>query len=229
MPIFVPPQKKADYQAAQDVDVFVANSTEVQKRIKKYYGRNSTVIHPPVDVNRFDPARERGEYYVTLGRQVPYKHFDVVVRAATQLGIPLRVFGNGPEHQRLVDMAGPTVEFHTDRTGDASDAAVTDALNNARGFIYAAEEDFGIVQVEALAAGAPVIALDRAGTRDIVENGVSGVTFRDQNTDSLVEAIHSAQSMTFMPALLRRKSKRFDKSLFITKIRKVVGDQINRT
>lgn len=228
MPIFVPPQKKADYDAAQNVDVFVANSTEVQKRIKKYYGRNSTVIHPPVDVDRFDPARVRGEYYVTLGRQVPYKHFDIVVRAAMQLGIPLRVFGNGPEHQRLVEMAGPTVEFHTDRTGDASDAAVTDALNNARGFIYAAEEDFGIVQVEALAAGAPVIALGRAGTKDIVEDGVSGVTFRDQTTESLVEAIKSAQTMTFLPGTLQRKAKRFDKSLFITKIRKVVGDQINR-
>lgn len=228
MPIFVPPQKKADFEAAQEVDVFIANSDEVSKRIRKYYGRASTVIHPPVDVNRFDPARERGEYYVTIGRQVPYKRYDLVVAAATQLGIPLRVFGNGSEHDKLVAMAGPTVEFHTDRTGDASDAAVTDALNNARGFIYAAEEDFGIVQAEALAAGAPVIALGRAGTKDIVENGVSGVTFRDQTLESITRAIRDAQSMTFMPATLQRKAKRFDKSLFITKIRKVVADNYRR-
>lgn len=224
MPIFVPPQKKADFEAAQNVDVFIANSEEVAKRIRKYYGRTSTVIHPPVDVNRFEPARERGEYYVTVGRQVPYKRFDLVVAAATELGIPLRVFGNGSEHQKLVDMAGPTVEFHTDRTGDASDAAVTDALNNARGFIYAAEEDFGIVQVESLAAGAPVIALGRAGTKDIVEDGVSGIMFRDQTVESITCAIKDAQSTTFLPGTLRRKAKRFDKSLFITKIRKVVAD-----
>lgn len=228
MPIFVPPQKKADFEAAQEVDVFIANSDEVAKRIRKYYGRASTVIHPPVDVNRFDPARERGEYYVTIGRQVPYKRYDLVVAAATQLGIPLRVFGNGSEHDKLVAMAGPTVQFHTDRTGDASDAAVTDALNNAHGFIYAAEEDFGIVQAEALAAGAPVIALGRAGTKDIVENGVSGVTFRDQTLESITRAIRDAQSMTFMPATLQRKAKRFDKSLFITKIRKVVADNYRR-
>jgi glycosyltransferase involved in cell wall biosynthesis len=206
------------------VDVFVANSTEVQKRIKKYYDRQSIVIHPPVDVDRFEPARTREDYYVALGRQVPYKRIDLAVSAATELNIPLRVFGSGSEHKRLVDMAGPTVQFHTDRFGDASDMAVTDALNQAKGFIFPAEEDFGIVQVEALAAGAPVIALGRGGVRDIVEDGVSGVLFRDQTTENVVHAIRQAQSQTFLPATLRRKAKRFDKSLFITKIRKVVTD-----
>jgi glycosyltransferase involved in cell wall biosynthesis len=224
MPFFVPPLKKADFDAAQNVDVFIANSTEVARRIRKYYGRTSTVIHPPVDVDRFEPARERGEYYITVGRQVHYKRHDLVVRAATLLNIPLRVYGNGSEHDRLVAMAGPTVQFHTDRTGDASDAAVTDALNNAKGFIYAGEEDFGIVMVEALAAGAPVIALGRGGTKDIVEDGVSGMTFRDQTTESIIHAINDAQKITFLPGTLRRKAKRFDKSLFITKIRKVVID-----
>ncbi len=225
MPFFVPPLKKADYDAAQNVDVFIANSTEVQKRIKKYYGRNSTVIHPPVDVNRFTPARTRSDYYVTLGRQVPYKRIDLAVGAATELNIPLHVYGNGPEHERLVGMAGPTVQFFTDRLGDASDAEVTKALNHAKGFIYPAEEDFGIVQVEALAAGAPVIGLGRGGTKDIVEDGVSGVLFRDQNPDAIANAIRYAESLTFLPGTLRRKAKRFDKSLFITKIKKVVSDQ----
>lgn len=226
MPWFVPPLKKADYEAAQNVDVFVANSTEVQRRIKKYYGRLSTVIHPPVDVSRFDPARERGNYYVALGRQVPYKRIDLAVTAATELNIPLRVFGDGSQHDQLVAMAGPTVEFHTDRTGDASDFAVTDALNNAKGFIFPSEEDFGIVAVEALSAGAPVIALGRGGSRDIVEDGVSGVIFNDQTTEAVVNAIKFAESQTFLPGTLRRKAKRFEKSLFITKIRKVVSDQI---
>ena len=224
MPFAVPPLRRADYDAAQDVDVFIANSTEVQRRIEKYYGRKSTVIHPPVDVSRFTPARTRDDYYVALGRQVPYKRIDLAVGAATELALPLRVYGNGPEHGRLVKMAGPTVQFFTDRFTDASDQAVTEALNHARGLIYPAEEDFGIVQVEALAAGTPVIGLRRGGTTDIVEDGVSGVLFRDQNPDAISNAVRYAQSLTFLPGTLRRKAKRFDKSLFITKIRKVVGD-----
>ncbi|MDB5184018.1 MAG: hypothetical protein JWO07_699 [Candidatus Saccharibacteria bacterium] len=228
MPFFIPPQRKADYHAAQAVDVFIANSTEVQRRIKKYYGKPSTIIHPPVDVERFDPARTRGDYYVALGRQVPYKRIDLAVSAATELKVPLKVYGNGPEHEKLIELAGPSVEFYTDRTGDASDTAVTEALNHAKGFIMPADEDFGIVQVEALAAGAPVIALGRGGAKDIVEDGVSGVLFRDQNTENVVNAIRYAGSINFLPGTLRRKAKRFDKSLFITKIRKVVSDNYTK-
>jgi glycosyltransferase involved in cell wall biosynthesis len=224
MPLLVPPLKKADYKAAQDIDVFIANSAETQKRIKKYYGKPSTVIHPPVDVARFEPARERGNYYVALGRQVPYKRIDLAVAAATKLGVPLKVFGNGSEHGRLMQMAGPTVKFYNDRFGNASDAEVTKALNNAKGYIFPAEEDFGIVQVEALAAGAPVIAYGRGGTLDIVQDGESGVLFHEQTVDAVAAAIKKAESMTFLPGTLRRKAKRFEKSMFITKIRKVVFD-----
>lgn len=224
MPFFIPPLKKADYEAAQNVDLFIANSTEVQKRISKYYGKNATVIHPPVDVDRFTPARTRGDYYVVTGRQVPYKRIDLAVGAATELSIPLKVFGNGSEHERITKLAGPTVEFHTDRLTDASDLELTKALNSAKGFIFPSEEDFGIVAVEALAAGAPVIALSRGGSKDIVDDGVSGVLFRDQNPDSIANAIRYAESINFLPGTLRRKAKRFDKSLFISKIKKVVAD-----
>jgi glycosyltransferase involved in cell wall biosynthesis len=224
MPLVVPPLKKADYKAAQDVDVFVANSEEVQKRIKECYGRPSTVIHPPVDTARFTPARERGNYYVAVGRQVPYKRIDLAVSAATKLKIPLKVFGDGSEHERLMAMAGPTVTFYSDRFGNASDNEVTKALNSAKGYIFPAEEDFGIVQVEALAAGAPVIAYGKGGTLDIVQNGESGILFHQQTTDAVVEAIRKAETITFLPGTLHRKAKRFDKGLFITKIRKVVGD-----
>ena len=225
MPLMIPALKKSDYNAAQKVDVFIANSSEVQKRIKKYYGKPSTVIHPPVDVDRFEPARTRGDYYVALGRQVPYKRVDLAVAAATKLGVKLRVYGNGSEHQRLVEMAGPTVQFFADRFGDASDNAVTAALNNAKGYIFPADEDFGIVQVEALAAGAPVIAFGRGGTLDIIQDGESGVLFDRQSVDAVVNAIKRAEKITFLPGTLRRKAKRFDRSLFITKIYKIVSDQ----
>lgn len=228
MPFLVPPLKKADYTAAQNVDVFIANSAEVQKRIKTYYDKPSTIIHPPADVNRFTPSRTRGDYYVALGRQVPYKRIDLAVAAATKLGVKLKVFGNGSAHNDLVSIAGPTVEFHTDRFGDASDDAVTEALNSAKGFIFPTEEDFGIVQVEALAAGAPVIAYGKGGTLDIVQDRESGVLFQEQTVDAVTAAIEKAEALTFMPATLQRKAKRFDKSLFISKMRKVVSDEYSK-
>jgi glycosyltransferase involved in cell wall biosynthesis len=226
IPIFMPSQKKLDYKAAQKVDIFIANSTEVQKRIKKYYGKPSTIIYPPVDVDRFTPARERSDYYVALGRQVPYKRIDLAVAAATKLGIKLRVYGNGSEHQHLVDIAGPTIQFFTERFGDASDNAVAVALNSAKGYIFPAEEDFGIVEVEALAAGAPVIAYSKGGALDIVQDGESGVLFHSQTVNAVIDAITRSEQIDFLPSTLRRKAKRFDKSLFITKIRKIVADQI---
>lgn len=224
MPLLIPSLKKADYAAAQKVDVFIANSAEVQHRIKKYYNRPSTIIHPPVDVDRFTPARERADYYVALGRQVPYKRIDLAVAAASKLNVKLKVFGNGSEHEKLVDIAGPTVEFFTERFGNASDAVVTAALNRAKGYIFPAEEDFGIVQVEALAAGAPVIAYAKGGTLDIVQDSESGILFNEQTVQSVTNAIKKAEVTTFLPGTLRRKAKRFDKGLFITKIHKIVND-----
>lgn len=228
MPLMVPRLKKADYNAAQDVDVFIANSETVRDRIKRYYKKSATIIHPPVDVERFEPSRIRDEYYVALGRQVPYKRIDLAVKAATKLDLPLKVFGDGSEHKKLVAMAGPTVEFFTDRLSDNSNEAITAALDHAKGFIFPAEEDFGIVQVEALAAGAPVIAYSKGGALDIVQDGESGVLFDEQTVDSVVAAIQRAETMTFLPGTLRRKARRFDKSLFVSKIRKVVSDSIRQ-
>jgi glycosyltransferase involved in cell wall biosynthesis len=221
MPFLVPRLKRADYEAAQKVDIFIANSTEVQQRIKKYYGKSSTVVYPPVDTQRFDPARERADYYVALGRQIPYKRVDLAVAAATRLNIPLRVYGNGSEHERLVKMAGPTVSFFTERFGDASDQAVTEALNHAKGFVFPPEEDFGMVAVEALAAGAPVIAYAKGGSLDIVQDGESGVLFEEQTAEAVMNAIKRAEVLDFLPATLQRKAKRFSKELFIVKIHKI--------
>jgi glycosyltransferase involved in cell wall biosynthesis len=226
IPFIVPGQRKLDYKAAQDVDIFIANSSECQKRIEQYYKRKSTIVHPPVDTGRFNPSRERGDHYVTVGRQIPYKHHDLAVAACTKLGVSLMVFGDGSEHQKLVDIAGPSVEFRTNRFGDASDSELENSLNTAKGFIFAAEEDFGIVSVEALAAGAPVIGYAKGGTLDIVSNGETGVLFSEQTIDAVADAITVAGRTTFFPSKLNRTAKRFDTSLFITKMRKVVIDQL---
>lgn len=224
MPLMIPRQRKLDLEAAAQVDVFIANSTETQARIARYYNRSSTVIHPPVNVSRFTPARTRENYYVTLGRQLPYKRHDLAVAAASELGVQLHVFGDGPMHKSLVKMAGPSVHFYTDRHGDASDEVVTDALNGARGFIYCAEEDFGIVSVEALAAGAPVIGYGRGGTTDIITNDELGVLFSQQTVEDVAEAITTAESRTYFPSKLARSARRFDQGLFRTKLRKIVRD-----
>ncbi len=224
MLITVPSLKKADLKAAQDVDLFVANSTETKGRILGYYKQQSIVIYPPAEVSRFKPSQKRSNYYVALGRQVPYKRIDLAVAAATKMGADLKVYGSGSEHQSLVDMAGPTVEFFTDRFGDASDDAVTAALNSAKGYIFPTEEDFGIVQVEALAAGAPVISYGKGGTLDIVQDGETGVFFYKQTVAELVKAIKKAEAIKFNPKLLNMRAKRFDTALFINKIQKVVAD-----
>lgn len=224
MPILVPRQRKLDLEAAKKVDIYIANSSETQQRIKQYYNRSSTVIHPPVDTRRFVPAGQRGEHYVTSGRQLPYKRHDLAVAACTQLGLPLLVFGNGPMHEKLVKLAGPTVEFRTDRYGDASDSELEKALNTAKGFIFPAEEDFGIVTVEALAAGAPVIGYASGGTTDIVTDNQTGVLFDDQSVDEVIFAMIKAETIKFFPSKLARTAKRFDKGLFMTKLQKIVYD-----
>ena len=229
IPFFIPSQRKKDYKAAQDVDIFIANSSEVKKRITQYYDRSSIVIAPPVDLSRFNPALEREEYYVILGRQVPYKRFDLAIKAATSLGLNLKVFGNGSEHRKLMSMAGPTVEFYSDRLGDASDSAVNVALNHAKGFIFSAEEDFGIVQVEALAAGCPVIAYDGGGVRDIVQNGVNGILFAEQTEEALIEALKTAEKTKFSYRRIRHSSEKFNKETFDREILNLINNTTART
>lgn len=228
MPFFVPPLKRADYRAAQDVDIFLANSNTVKDRIKKYYGKTATTMYPPVDTKRFAPSAKRDDYYVTIGRQIPYKRHDLAVRACTELGVTLKVFGYGSEHQKLRDIAGKTIEFYTNRFGNASDQSVEKALNHTKGFIFPAEEDFGIVSVEAMAAGAPVIAYSAGGSSEIVSDAKVGVLFDEQTTSSVVDAIRRAEATKFSPTVLRNRAKRFDRTLFVTQIRNFVHKSYQR-
>jgi glycosyltransferase involved in cell wall biosynthesis len=153
--LLVDPMRRWDYKAAQKPDYFVANSSYTKKQIKKYYGRDAEVIHPPVDIERFKPkgkAIKNG--FLIAGRQTPYKRFDLAVAACTQLNVPLTVIGNGPEHNKLVGMAGPRVTF----LNKVADKDMPHYFQRASAFIFPGIDDFGIVAVEALAAGTPVIA-----------------------------------------------------------------------
>jgi len=221
IPILVKQQRKLDLESIEGIDVFIANSTITQERIKQYYGKASTVIHPPVDVDRFTPP-PKGERsgYVLWGRHVPYKRFDLAIEACNKLGAQLTIIGSGPDTERLKKLAGPTITF----TGRVSDEELVRRAQSAKAFLFPNEEDFGISAVEALAAGTPVIAYAKGGALDIVQDGETGVLFKTQSVASLVDAMKKADKINFLPATLHRKAKRFDKGLFATKMRKIVQD-----
>jgi glycosyltransferase involved in cell wall biosynthesis len=224
IPFFVKKMKKLDLDSIKDIDVLIANSDVTQARIKKYYKRASTVVHPPVDVERFTPP-PKGERsgYVMWGRHVPYKRFDIAVQAANQLGVPFTILGSGPDTARLKKLAGPTVKF----VGRVSDKELVRLAQSAKGFLFPNEEDFGISAVESLAAGTPVIAYAKGGALDIVQDGETGVLFKEQTVESLAAAMQRFETMSFLPATLHRKAKRFDRGLFGTRMRKIVQDAIH--
>lgn len=223
MPLLVPSLRRADYAAAQQVDYFIGNSTTVANRVKEYYGKEAAVIHPPVETGRFQPVKKRGDFYVALARHIPYKRLDLAVSAANELGVPLRVFGNGSERTTLEKMAGSTVTFHEGSPSKQDQDYIVQSLNSAKGFIFPAEEDFGIVQVEAMAGGTPVIAYGKGGARDIVIDGETGVFFDEQTTGSVVDAIRRAEQIPFSPERIRDHAKTYDTSVFIQKIKEFVN------
>lgn len=218
--LLIKPMRRLDYLAAQRPDVIVANSTLTQDRIKQYYDRDSEVIFPPVDVERFrlpaDGPKRKG--FVSLGRQVHYMRRDVAVEACSQLGILLRVIGRGPEHEYLRSLAGQTVEFYD----DLSDEEVAEALWHAEGLISCGVEDFGITAVEALAAGCPVIAVSGGGTEDVVKEGVHGTFFRPQSVAALSEALASFDAEAFDRQKLTAQADKFSVDKFTTRIKELI-------
>lgn len=227
IPFFVKKMRTLDLESTKDIDVFIANSTVTQQRIKQYYNKPSTVIYPPVEVSKFTPP-PKGERsgYVMWGRHVPYKRFDLAIQAANKLNVPLTIASTGPDTERLKALAGPTVTF----VGRISDDELITLAQSAKAFLFPNEEDFGISAAEALAAGTPVIAYKKGGALDIVQDGETGVFFETQSVDSLVdamqrfEATQAANPNAFLPATLHRKAKRFDKGFFATKMQKIVSD-----
>lgn len=185
--LLVAPLRRWDYKAAQRPDFMLANSTHIQAEIKKYYGRDATVVFPPVDTSRFsgsDTTTKR-HGFVIVGRQTPYKRVDLAVAACTKLGLPLTVVGTGPDHQRLRAMAGPSITFVI----NATDADVVRYFQSAFAFIFPLIDDFGVVSLESLAAGTPIIALRGGGALDYVVPGQTGEFFDEQTVDSLCLAL----------------------------------------
>jgi glycosyltransferase involved in cell wall biosynthesis len=211
-----------DKRAADGVDDFIAISSEVQRRIGKFYGRESEIIYPPVDVRRFSVKGDTGDYFLSLGRLIPYKRVDLAVTACSELGLPLWVAGSGRDRVRLEALAGPTVKF----LGRVPDADLPELFARARGFIFPGLEDFGIAPVQALAAGVPVVAFAGGGALDTVEDGVNGVLFREQSVEALKAALLRLADLKFDAQAIRQSAERFDTSVFIERLSAFIAEKI---
>jgi glycosyltransferase involved in cell wall biosynthesis len=210
-----------DWIAAQRVDRYVANSHLTATRIRRYFGRKSTVLHPPVEIGRFRAAPV-GAYYVVLAELMAHKRIDVAVRAFGALALPLVVVGDGPELRRLRRIAGPTVTF----TGRLRDAHVAELLSRARALVVTGAEEFGIAAVEALAAGRPVIALGHGGVRESVVEGETGTFFESSDPAALAEAVRRFDPLAIDPRACRAAAERFGAERFREQLKRIVAETV---
>jgi glycosyltransferase involved in cell wall biosynthesis len=206
---FVSALRAWDRSAARGPDLYIAISNVVRERIKRVYGRDAPVVYPPVDTERFTPS-PRGERLLVVSRLLPYKRVDVVVAAATKAGIGLDVVGEGPAMMELRRMAGPSVTFH----GRLDDEAVTHLMEGARAVCVPGAEDFGIVPVEAQAAGKLVVAFGAGGALETVEDGFSGVLFKRHDAECVLDAICRCDTLVTAPEALAERAERFSRSAF---------------
>mgnify|MGYP003362376165 FL=1 len=222
-----------DVRSAAGVDVFVANSSYIARRIRKVYRRNATVVFPPVDIDRFEMSTAPRQDYVVVSRLVPYKRIDLVVEAFRRMPERvLHVAGDGPERERIAALADnvPNIILH----GRVSDVEVLRMMRQARAFVFAAEEDFGIAMVEAQACGTPLIVFGRGGACDIVRDmgdagGATGVFFDEQGADAIITAVERFESIQdrITPQACHANAQRFSQSAFRQSMSSVVEQALH--
>ncbi|MGX6445623.1 glycosyltransferase [Neobacillus sp. K501] len=210
-----------DYSNSARVDVYVANSVNVAKRIKKHYRRDSYVIHPPVRCDMFNLSTTDEDYFLCVSRLQEYKRIDIAVEACTKLNLPLVVIGDGPQRKMLEKIAGPTVKF----LGRVSDEVIREHYSKCRAFLFPGEEDYGITPLEAQASGRPVIAFAKGGALETVIDGETGIFFPEQNVESLIDAIRKFETIDFIKEDLREHAHKFDQSIFKKTIKEFVEEQ----
>jgi len=213
--------RRWDYAAAQRVSHFIAISSAVQARIRNYYKRESTIIHPPVDTSRFQPSSvdEVQDYYLIVSRLVPYKRIDLAVRAASELGLPLKVAGSGRDLARLKSLAGETVEF----LGFVPDVDLPKLMAQCRALLFPGLEDFGISPVQAQAAGRPVIAYRGGGALDTIIEGATGAFFDRLTVDSLMAVWRNFDAFAYNPQQIRSQAQRFDTKSFCKRMQSFIA------
>lgn len=212
-----------DMAAAQKPTALIANSRNVAERIQRYYGRESTVLHCPVDLQKFNPVANAGKYFIVASRLLPYKRIDLAIEAAKITGIPLVVTGAGPDAKRLRVLAGNNALITL--TGYVSDAQLSELLSNAKAAIVPGEEDFGLVPLEAAAAGRPAIAYRAGGALETIVEGRTGEFFDEPSAESLAKALRAFDALRYDPHQLRAHAETFAPQQFIVRLREIV-DQV---
>lgn len=226
MPVLAPLLRSWDANCSLRVDRFVANSQHVANRIRKYYRRSADVVPPPVAVDEFSPTEKLGDFYLCAGQIVPYKRVDLAVEAFTKMRRNLLVIGDGEREdiEALKRIAGPTIRF----LGRVSTEILRANLARCRALIFPGEEDFGIVPVEAMASGRPVIAFGRGGALETVVPEQTGLLFDEQTVDALVDAVHLFEEKEglFRPEAIRMHAARFGSHKFQTSMQRIIGDEL---
>jgi len=217
----LPAVRAWDRRTARGVTAFAGISSSVVERIRHAYDRDATCIFPPVDIHPFlaSPRRPPFKYFLAFGRLIPYKRFDLAVQACAAAGYPLVIAGSGPDEARLRAMGGPSVSF----VGRVDDHAYLDLIAGATALLFPGEEDFGIVPVEAQAAGCPVVALGRGGALDTVSDGVTGVLFPEPTVESLLQGMDVLLARRWDEAVLRRWARQFSEERFTAELRAFVA------
>ena len=209
-----------DVSTANRVDHYIANSHYIARRIKKAYGKSSDVIYPPVDIDKFALRESKSDFYLTASRMVPYKKIDLIVEAFSQTDKKLLVIGDGPDMGKIKSKASKNIEL----LGFLDDKTMADLMGQAKAFVFAAEEDFGITPVEAQACGTPVICFGRGGTLETVREGISGLYFMEQNIRELLAAVDRFEQSydKFDPIKIRENSLKFSRTRFESEIKSYV-------
>ncbi len=218
--------RRWDFAAASRVDTFVANSHYVARRIQKTYRREAEVLYPPVDIDAYPYCEQKEDFYVTASRLVPYKKVDLIVEAFTKNGLPLMVIGDGPDMKKISKLAGKNVKM----LGYQPQAEMTRLMQQAKAFVFAADEDFGITPVEAQACGTPVIAYGRGGVTETVIDGETGIFFDQQTVESLNEAVKRFEETEthFEPELIRKQAEQFGIERFRRELLELVEREWNK-
>jgi len=198
--------RKWDTDTLDRVDLFIANSNYVRERIKRIYRREAEVIYPPVDHTKFVMQKNKDDFFLTASRLVPYKKTKLIVEAFNQMpDKKLVVIGTGEEYETIKELANSNISV----MGYQEDDILVQYMQNAKAFVYAAIEDFGIIPIEAMACGTPVIALNDGGTKETIIEGITGIHFQSQTTTDLIDAIRRFEQHTFDPDIIRAKSRKY--------------------
>jgi len=217
--MIAPSLRRWDLASNKGVDYFIPISHEVDRRLEKIYNRKgSMVIYPPVDVKRFLYDGPRGEHFLVTHRFVPYKRVDIAIKAFTEMGVPLKVLGEGPDEEKLRAIAGKNIEF----LGFVPDEKLPEIYGSARALVFTSLEDFGLAPIESMAAGTPVIAYGAGGALETVIEGKTGTFFHEQTPESLVESVQRFEKMTFNKADLIKRAYDFDVSIFRRQIKSFI-------